>query len=162
MRRIGRGIAWAEDALLITILLGLVVLAVTQIGLRNLADSGLPWADPVLRAGVLWLALLGGAVASRDNRHITVDILSRRLHGGAQRLVARATHLFTAAICSTAAWVSGRFVLDEYRYGGDWVLGLPSWAPPLILPVGFGLIALRYLGHAAKATTTTSGPAPRK
>jgi TRAP-type C4-dicarboxylate transport system permease small subunit len=50
----------AEDALLVVLLSTMIVLAGTQIILRNFLDSGFVWIDPLLRVLVLWLGLLGG------------------------------------------------------------------------------------------------------
>ncbi len=67
----------AEDALLVLLLSTMIVLASTQILLRNLFDSGFVWIDPLLRVLVLWLGLIGATVATRNNRHIRIDLLTR-------------------------------------------------------------------------------------
>jgi len=40
---------------------------------------------------------------------------------------------------------AGRFVYLEYQMGSVAFGNLPAWIIQLILPVGFGLIAFRYL-----------------
>ena len=82
----GRMAAWLEQAdrlgravenLALTLLLtGMLLLAGAQILLRNVGEGGFPWADEALRIMVLWLAMLGGLAASRDNRHIAIDALA--------------------------------------------------------------------------------------
>ncbi|MBK6758569.1 MAG: hypothetical protein IPG70_13625 [Moraxellaceae bacterium] len=52
-----------EDSILVALLLAMIVLAVTQIALRNGFDTGITWADALLRVMVLWIALLGAMVA---------------------------------------------------------------------------------------------------
>ena len=66
----------AEDGLLALLLSVMIVLAGTQILMRNLFDSGFVWIDPLLRVGVLWLGLIGATVATRNNKHIRIDLLS--------------------------------------------------------------------------------------
>ena len=51
------------------LLLVMILLATTQILLRDLLETGLSWADPVLRLLVLWLALLGAMAATRDHNN---------------------------------------------------------------------------------------------
>jgi TRAP-type C4-dicarboxylate transport system permease small subunit len=68
-----------EDWLLILMLSAMVILAVAQILFRNVFDSGIVWADPLLRTLVLWVALSGAVIATRTNNHIRIDILSRYL-----------------------------------------------------------------------------------
>jgi TRAP-type C4-dicarboxylate transport system permease small subunit len=84
-----RGLIWLhrfEDGLIAFLVLLLVVLAGAQIVLRNFFDSGLPWADPVLRALVLWTGLLGALAAVREDKHISLDVLSRLLTGSGLRV----------------------------------------------------------------------------
>ena len=91
-----------EDLTLALLLLGMIALAAAQIALRNLFDTSLSWGDPLLRMSVLWVGLLGALAASRDDRQITVDVLSRLLGGRAKTAARAFTSLFTAAVCAVA------------------------------------------------------------
>ena len=66
----------AEDALLVTCLLVMIILAFANITMRNTIGGGIVWADKLLINLVLWVAVLGGAIASKDNDHITIDVIS--------------------------------------------------------------------------------------
>jgi len=66
-----------EDAALILALASMLVMALAQIVLRNFFDTGLLWAEPFLRILVLWVAMLGGMVATREGRHIAIDAAAR-------------------------------------------------------------------------------------
>ncbi len=152
-----RALARMEDALLIGVLLLLMVLAASQIGLRNLGLPTLAWADPVLRSGVMWLALLGAAVATRERRQITVDVLTRALMGWPRRAAGFLTNAFAATVAALLAWQCYRFVRDEYQFGGAWLGDIPSWVPQLPMPLVFGLIALRYALFALNELRATAG-----
>lgn len=143
--RLARVAARLEDALLVLLLGGLLALAGTQILLRNLFDAGLAWGDPLLRVMVLWLGLLGAMAATRDGNHITIDILSRWLPRRARVGARRATDGFGAAVCAVLAYHGARFVLMEHGAGGTAFAGVPAWACELVIPVGFGIMALRLL-----------------
>ena len=57
-----RALSWLhgfENALITVLVLLLVLLAGAQIVLRNAFGTSISWADPLLRALVLWTALLG-------------------------------------------------------------------------------------------------------
>ena len=140
--RLGR---WVENAILFTLLSGLIVLASYQILLRNVFSMGLPWADGVIRLMVLWLGLAGGIAASRDRKQIRIDIITRALPASAKRFTDLVAHLFTATVTGLLAWHSFRFVLDSYAFEdtllGDW----PAWVFQVILPIGFAAISYRYL-----------------
>lgn len=143
-----------EDALLVMLLSGLIGLAATQIVLRNLFDTGFVWADELLRLLVLWVALFGAIAASRDDRHIRIDILSRFLGERAKLAAAVVIDLFTAAISTIVAWFALKFLMDSYEFQDTLLGDLPAWPFQLVLPVAFGLIAYRYfvfsLQHLAR------------
>lgn len=142
--RLLRGLHRAEDFLLATLLGSLLLLALVQIGLRVFFHSGLEWAEPVGRMGVLWLALLGALGATRARRHIAIDALPRLLPPRWHRAAWALSQLATAIICAMLAWYGWGMVLLEQEVPGLFVPGIPSWWPMLAFPVGFALMSLRF------------------
>lgn len=134
-----------EDWVLTILVLVMVVLAGAQIVLRNVFDSGFSWAEPVLRALVLWSAMLGAAIATRDDQHIGLDFIARFVSGTALRAARFIALAFAAVLCATMAWHSWGLVQLDREGHTDGVLGIPAWMLELILPLGFGLMALRFL-----------------
>lgn len=157
LRRWHRVLLRLEDGFLMLLLLAMILLATAQILLRNLLETGLSWADPVLRLLVLWLALLGAMAATRDHNHIRIDLLSRFLPTRAKQVAQRITDGFAACICGVLAWHAGRFVLLERADGVLLFSTLPAWMGELILPLGFGVIALRFLLAALTGATDKTG-----
>lgn len=145
IRRALRGLHRAEDALLALALGGLLLLAVVQIVLRVGFDDGLPWAEPMSRAGVLWLAMLGALGAARQQRHIAIDAIPRLLPDGAWRAVHVITQLAAAALCGWAAWVGWGLMQSEREFPLPFVAGIESWVPMLVLPFGFALLGVRFV-----------------
>ena len=137
-----------EDWVLTVLVVGLVVLAGAQILLRNVFEAGLSWADPLLRAMVLWSAMLGALVATREQQHIGLDFLARFSHGALRRGAHVCASLFAAALCGAMAWYSVDLVQLDLGGGGKGAAGLPAWALESIMPLGFGLMALRFLLRA--------------
>ncbi len=142
--RLLRGLHRAEDFLLAGLLAGLLLLALAQIGLRLFFNSGLEWAEPVSRIGVLWLALLGALGATRARRHIAIDALARVLPPRGRRVAWAVSQLATAVICAMLAWYGWGMVLLEQEVPGLFVPGIPSWWPMLAFPAGFALMSLRF------------------
>ncbi len=147
-----RWLRLVEDSILVSLLLAMILMAVAQIGLRNFAGGGFSWADPFLRVVVLWTALLGAMVASRDDSHISIDIIARLLKPRAKILLNRISRLATSGIAFAMAWFSGRFVLDEYEFGLTAFANVPAWVAELVMPVAFVVIGTRYLLLALFAT----------
>jgi len=133
-----------EDGILVGLLLMMIGLAVTQIFLRNLFNSGIVWSDILVRILVLWVGLLGAMVASRQGNHINVDILDRYLPERAKPVVSTVVQLFTALICTVAAYFSLLFVQVEYADGGTLFAQVPAWVCESIIPFAFAVIAVRY------------------
>lgn len=133
-----------EDIFLALLLGAMVVLAPLQIFLRNFFDAGIGWIDPLLRVLVLWVGLMGAVAASRSDRHIRIDAASKLLSPRAAAILGILTGLFTAAVSGIVSWNSGRFVVDEWEFGSTAFSGIPAWMFEIVIPVAFGLIALRY------------------
>lgn len=166
-----RALHMLEDALLVGLLLTMVGLAVTQIVLRNGFDGGFLWADTSLRVLVLWIGLVGAMAASREHRHISIDILGRFLPRAAAKIATIFTALFTAAVCAALAWYSFDFVKVEYEAPSMAFGNVPTWVCESIMPIAFTVIGLRYLllaallpfrpdWHTESALTHTEGDAP--
>ena len=134
-----------EDGILVSLLLTMIGLAVFQILLRNIFESGITWGDPLIRVLVLWIGLVGAMVASRTDNHIRIDVISRYLPQGLKPYVNLVTPGFTALVCGTMAWYSFQFVRWEYADGLTAFAGVPAWLCESIMPIGFGIMALRYL-----------------
>lgn len=134
-----------EDGVLVLLLAGMIGIAVAQIVLRNGFDSGFLWADTMLRILVLWIGLTGALVASRDQRHISIDVLGRFLPRPLARGVSVFNALFTAGISAALAWYTFEFVQMEYESPSLAFANVPTWACESIIPLTFALIALRYI-----------------
>ena len=134
-----------EESLLVIILLCTIIFAVTQILLRNFFHAGIPWGDSVVRIMVLWLGLIGAMIASRNHRHIKIDILSRHLTPVNQIRLRRFTDVITATVCFIVAWYAFTFVMIEYQDGMTAFESVPVWVTEIIIPYAFFTMAIRYL-----------------
>lgn len=145
LARLLRLVTWLENGLLIVLLALMVSLAGAQILFRNLLDLSILGVDQLLRLLVLWIALLGAVAASRDAKHISVDVVSRWLPPRTRAGVRVLTDLFTVTVCVLLSWHAMRFLQSE-RSSHEMAFGaLPVWVAQIILPIAFALIALRYL-----------------
>lgn len=145
LARLLRLVTWIENGFLILLLALMVSLAGAQIVFRNLLDTSILGVDQLLRLLVLWVAMLGAVAASREAKHIGVDVISRWLPPRMRAGVGVLTDLFTITVCVLLAWHALRFVESE-RQSHEMAFGaLPVWMAQIILPVAFSLIALRYV-----------------
>jgi len=134
-----------EDGFLVSLLLAILAMAVVQIVLRNVFETGIIWGDILVRILVLWIGMTGAVVASRRGAHINIDIVTRYLAPPARSIVGAVVCLLTATVCGVAAFYSFKFVAAEAAFGGSAFAGIPVWLCQLAIPVGFAMIALRYV-----------------
>ena len=98
----------------------------------------------MLKVVVLWLALVGAMVATREGGHISIDVLSHYLGARGNAIAAFLTKLFSAGVCFVAAYFSLLFVLDERSYGAVAFAEVPVWWCEAIIPLALAVIGLRF------------------
>jgi TRAP-type C4-dicarboxylate transport system permease small subunit len=133
-----------EYLVLVFLLTVMVGLAFLQIFLRIFFATGILWGDPLLRHLVLWIALLGAATATKEGKHINIDVISRVLPDRGKVAIQALTDLFSTFICLLLIQASLKFIRDEFQVATLAFLNIPTWAVAVIFPVAFGLIALRF------------------
>jgi len=75
------------------------------------------WADPLLRIMVLWLGMIGATVASRDNRHIHIDLVSHFFSKTSYLLIQTFAGQFTSWVCLLVAWYGAHWVQLDFVDG---------------------------------------------
>lgn len=133
-----------EDSILVLLLLAMIILAGYDILARTLFGGGVSWIPPLLRVMVLWIGLLGALLATRSREHIAIDLINR-LGGPTLKRVSSVISLCFAAIVSgIVAWHSGKYVQMALEYGDKAFGDVPAWPLQLIIPISFGLMAVRF------------------
>jgi TRAP-type C4-dicarboxylate transport system permease small subunit len=145
LNRARRLIYQIEDGILVVMLLGMIGMAAAQIFLRNALGSSIVWGDVLVRILVLWIGLWGAMIASRDGKHINIDLITRYLPERAKSGSACVVNLFTAVICGMMAWFGSKFVHMEIEHGGNAFESIPVWICESIIPIAFAVISLRYV-----------------
>ncbi len=145
LARIARHWAWLENTLVVLILASMLISAIVQVILRNGFDSGIDWVEAFQQYALLWLGFLGASIASRERKHISIDafllLLPERFRTSTRWLPA----LFSAGVCAVAAWCCWLLVVYEQE-SGEMAFGrVPLWWCLIIMPVSFGVMALRSL-----------------
>ncbi|MBT8423261.1 MAG: TRAP transporter small permease [Gammaproteobacteria bacterium] len=134
-----------ENLLLALLLGGMTLLACTQIFLRETGFGSLLWGDEAVRLMVLWIAMVAGVAAAREDRHISIDVLSRFLPDRLQAFAAAIVALFTAALCFALAWYGNTMVQLAIEFEDILLVDMPAWIFQAIVPVSFFLMGWRYL-----------------
>ncbi|MEX0976315.1 MAG: TRAP transporter small permease [Woeseia sp.] len=133
-----------ENALLVLLLGAMMCLAVGQIAMRMFFQSGLIWADELLKVMVLWIALIASVAASRNQRHLRIDILSHFLPARIARLPGVIVSAFASLVCAIIAWHSWRYVSLTLEFNDTVLLDTPAWMVQGILPVACVLMSYHF------------------
>ena len=149
-----RAFVWVENALCCLIVLAIMGVAVWRIVVREAEwQVNAMWADPFLKHAVLWLTLIGAALATKDRNHINIDVVGRLLKGRWRSACQVLTSLFSTVICALLAYACCRFVLDQrtafidqtYDSSGTIFGNVPAWHAQAVMPVAFAIMSLRFL-----------------
>lgn len=152
LRRLDKHIARIEEWLLIFIVLIMVSFAFLQVLLRNIFSEGFLGGDIILRHLVLWVGFIGASLATRENKHINIDVFSRFLKGRIKIFIELLVRLFSVLVACLLTSASVTFVLMEREFGTTLFGSVQAWYFQLIIPIGFMLITLRFILQSIEKT----------
>ncbi|MCL5021312.1 MAG: TRAP transporter small permease subunit [Bacteroidetes bacterium] len=150
-----------ENSLLVIFLTVTVGMAFLQVILRIFWATGIVWADVFLRHLVLWIGFLGAALAAKESRHFSINVVTKRLPPLFQRIIQVLLHAAAALVCYFLSEAGMSFLRDEIKYDTEplfTVFGknvLPYYLE-LIIPIGFALVGLHFLFKAIEVAV--AGP----
>lgn len=149
--RIGDRLVKIENLLMALVLSLMVTLPLAEVVLRFFS-SGIESVTTVVQHLTLAVASVGAAIAAREGRLLSFSA-TQILRGRAADVAKLVSHGISAAVCSLLFVASIRFLDVEMDGGSILAYGIPVWVFELVQPLGFGLITVRLLRHAASSTT---------
>ncbi len=154
---VDRGVARVETAALVCVVAALLVIAVVQVVLK-LCGAGLQWMEMIGRWLVLWVGFLGGAVASHQGRHITIDVLSRFARGTTRRVLGVVVNAVGAALSVLLLAISLSYLGQKVSDGAvAFSVGraeIPEWWMASVVPAGLVLMAWHFAVQALLSGTS--------
>ena len=137
-----------EDLLSVIALSLMVLLPVIEMGTRLLRFNGIPGSPLFVQHLTLWIGFLGALLAARSGRLLALS--SETLLPEKWRpWVKVVTGTLLGAVCAVLASSSYEFLRTE-REAGSWLMEgvIPKWTVLIIMPIGFGALALRGIWMA--------------
>jgi len=135
--------------------LGLIALAVgmVQIAGRYISPAhAIGYAEEVIVYLVIWAIMIVSSQLVRTDGHVRPDLVLRLLKPGQQRWLEVFNCLVALVFCAGLVWygweIVATAVLIDERSSTD--LQFPMWIYYLALPVGGGLMGVRYLIRLAR------------
>ena len=144
-----RFLASGENLALTAALAVMMLLPLAEMALRRLFDASISGATSYVQHLTLIVGMLGGAIAAREARLLSLSTLDTFLKGRLRT----ATRVFSSSVAAVITVflvvASVQFILPERAAGKEISYGVPVWVLQLVLPVGFALVALRIVWHAS-------------
>src|SRR3954467_10292861 len=126
-----------------------MILPLAEIASRRVFGAAIPGWGAFAATLTLWLGMLGAAIAARDGKLLTLatgEFLPKGRISAVAHVIAAAVGAMVVTILTMGAIV----LVQSDRAAGDLLPGgIHKWIADLVLPVGFGLIALRLAWHAS-------------
>ena len=145
LRAFDRFLTKAVTWLLMFFFVMMLGIAALQVLLRLFLHTGIPWGDIAARHMVLWVGFFGAYMATREDKHFHIDILTRFLHPKLKAWFAAFSDLFAIVICYFMLQASLTFVSVGMDADSMLFLQVPQRAVAIIVPLGFGLILIQFL-----------------
>lgn len=134
-----------ENAISIALLVGMAVLPLLEIVGRRAWRTGIPGSNALVQHATLWIGLLGGAIAARDGRLLSLGRLTDRFPEPYRGIFAGFTASVSTAATLLLAWSGFQLVRAEWVDRQAVVPYLPVWLAESVMPAGFALIAWRLV-----------------
>ena len=129
-------------------LAAMALLPLAEIVIRPVFTGGIPGSIPFVQHLTLLVGFLGAALAARQDKLIALATATFIPEGAARSASQAFAATVGAAVSALLAWSSIDLVAIEMEVGGEIALGIPSWVFQLVLPAGFGAIAVRLAWRA--------------
>ncbi len=140
----------AEEAVLAAALLAAMALPLIDAVGRPLGGFHVPGGAPYLQQLTLWLAFLGGLLATREGAHLTLSTSELFGEGRWRRAAALLGGSVAAAVAAVLAYGAWQVVLADREQGKVLPGGVPEWVSECVMPLALALIALRFAWRAAE------------
>ncbi|MDA1275234.1 MAG: TRAP transporter large permease subunit [Verrucomicrobia bacterium] len=138
------------ENLAVSLALGaMVLLPLTEIVLRKAFQTGIVGGSQFLQHFTLIIGLMGGALAARDGRLLSLSTLSNFLRGRWRAFARIASGTAAATITLFLCVAAWQFVMSEREGGKILAYDIPIWVIQMVLPVGFCAIAMRLIWRSA-------------
>ena len=136
-----------ENAFSSVLLILIAVLPAAEIVARGVFSTGIHSSADILQHLVLWLTCLGGAITSREGKHITLSVGVDLIREPWKRWIRTATGFLGATVAAAMTWSAVSLVLIGFDPTRS-IAFVPIQLAVAVIPVGFLLITLRFVTRA--------------
>ena len=145
MSSVDRILSHAEEFLLGLLLGTASLVPFANVVARYVFNWGFPWAEELVRYEIVWMVFLGGSAAARQGLHIGVDIVVKFAPRPLRKFTEALLNLISLVFCLLVLFYGAKLIMQIRMFGQvSPALQVPMWLVQLAIPVGGGLMALRF------------------
>lgn len=137
-----------EGALVAAFFLSMLLPLTDAFG-RYLGGLFIPGSASYRAQLTLWLTFLGGVLAAREGKHLTLSTAEAIGEGTLRRVAGYVAMAVSSIVCALLAYSAAGIVSADRDQGQMLPIGLPEWVSELVMPVCLGLLALLFAWRAA-------------
>ena len=145
IRKVDHFLGIAEQAVLFAILVIVIIVASAHAIKEKVTHLGLWWSFDVIRGGTFSIAMIGAAYATQQQRHLAMDLISKKIPPRFRLLLAAAIEIFTIAVCAMLVYSGWHQIAATGTETGRHLFEAKSIV--MFLPVGAALISLHAFLH---------------
>lgn len=128
----------------------MAILVFANVVLRYVFNSGITWSEELSRYLFIWLIFLGAIAALKDNQHLGVDMIVKKLSPGLRKIA----FLLSNGVVLYILWLvfEGSWKITLLNVNADSpALGIPMsyvFSAGIVMAVGMGIITLNKIYQA--------------
>jgi tripartite ATP-independent transporter DctM subunit len=131
----------------------MVLIPLAEIVLRAVFHVGISASTALVQHLTLVVAMLGGVIAARENRLLSLSAATDYLQGTCRSAARVSSGAFALAVTVFLTAAGIQFIQAERLGGKILAYGIPVWVVQLVIPAGFALISFHILRHGADGWT---------
>lgn len=145
IRKIDNLLGLVEQGAMFAILMAVVLVASIHAIKEKVTHLGLWWSFDVIRGGTFSIAMIGAAYATQQQRHLAMDLISKKITPRYRLLLASAIEIFTIAVCAMLVYSGWRQIDATGHETGQHLFTARHIV--VFLPIGAGLVAFHSFLH---------------
>ncbi|MCI8645467.1 MAG: TRAP transporter small permease [Firmicutes bacterium] len=135
-----------EEILGIVGLAVMVVLIFLQVICRYVLHAALPWSEEIARFLFLWVIWLGASHATKERKHIRLDVVTSRLKGMTRTIIQGLAYVIWLLFMCILSILSLQLTLNIFNLNQvSTAAGVPMWIAYASVTVGAILCVFRLI-----------------
>lgn len=150
------------ERLLVSIIAFQAALLILSVFFRYILNSPIVWSDEIVRYSLVWMTFAGAALATRDDKHILVDVIDTTLSEKGRKITNWFVDLVVIAFMAFLIYYGIRMTDYERGMFGETLTWISYAYVYISIPIGAAVTILftvsKYFVKGIHGSSPVSGP----